>query len=263
MKIIIISSNLKSTGAYILNYLLKNTTNLDISVIYAPKTIINKKNYFLRKARKVIKIGFSGALIGVYIRKWYNLNKQLSLNLKSLDKLCSENGLNFYIADRLNSTNTIKYIKTLKPDLGVSIGNGYISSNVFSTPKHGMINIHHEELPLYQGAQSVIWQLYNNSLKTAYTIHKINKQIDGGHILMQENISIKFEKTLEKTVSETYFLLWKASAKGLEKLIYNFTFFDQNSKKQLNGNTYTTPSLMEFIKILNNHKKLYNITLEK
>ena len=92
MKIIIISSNLKSTGAYILNYLLENTTNLDISVIYAPKTIINKKNYFLRKARKVIKIGFSGALIGVYIRKWYNLNKQLSLNLKSLDKLCSENG---------------------------------------------------------------------------------------------------------------------------------------------------------------------------
>jgi folate-dependent phosphoribosylglycinamide formyltransferase PurN len=37
-----------------------------------------------------------------------------------------------------------------------------------------MINIHHELLPEFLGAQSVLWQLHEGSTKTGFTIHRID-----------------------------------------------------------------------------------------
>ena len=89
---------------------------------------------------------------------------------------------------------------SLNVDLAISLGCSYISSKIFNIPKYGMINIHHEILPEYQNAQSVIWQLFNNSNKTGYTIHKITKKIDDGPILFKKERDIIISDTLRKTL---------------------------------------------------------------
>ena len=42
-----------------------------------------------------------------------------------------------------------------------------------------MINIHTEILPKYQGAHSIVWPIFYMESNTGFTIHEINKSIDG------------------------------------------------------------------------------------
>jgi methionyl-tRNA formyltransferase len=122
-----------------------------------------------------------------------------------------------------------------------------------------MINIHHEELPAYQNAQSIIWQLYNNSSNTGYTIHKIDRHIDTGGILFKEVVPITFKQNLESTVSFNYSVLWKKSSEGLVKLLENFESYFEKSIPQGQGKSYTTPSLKQYLKILRNFKKMKKV----
>ena len=65
-----------------------------------------------------------------------------------------------------------------------------------------MLNIHHEELPAFRNAQSVIWQLHEGRNKTGYTVHEITREIDGGRILKQSR-SPSSSKTRLVTPSAT------------------------------------------------------------
>ena len=119
-----------------------------------------------------------------------------------------------------------------------------------------MLNIHHEILPQYQNAQSIIWELYNGSAETGYTIHKIDKQIDTGEIVLQEKIPIVFRETLSDTVSFNYARLFDASVQGMVHIFENFEQYYLNAKPQGKGGHYTTPSLLQFLKIKLQFKKL-------
>jgi len=119
-----------------------------------------------------------------------------------------------------------------------------------------MINIHHEILPEYQNAQSVIWQIYNMSDTTGYTIHKIDDHIDTGAILYQEKMPILFKETLGSTVSHTFAELLEASAKGLVKVVADFEKFASSAKLQERVKGHTTPTWFQFRRMLRNFEKL-------
>src|SRR5439155_8886347 len=129
----------------------------------------------------------------------------------------------------LNSKETVEIMQECKPDLGLSLGNSYISSKIFSIPVHGMLNIHGEVLPDFQNAQSVIWQIYEGRPETGYTIHKIDKGIDTGDIIRQEKFPIVFKESLAKTVSETCRLILERSAAGLVALLNDYEYYLKNA----------------------------------
>lgn len=190
------------------------------------------------------------------MRKWYDELAQPYTQIGDVRDLCKKHNIELHSVPTINCKETVQLFKKANPDLGVSLGNGYIGSKVFNTPKMGMINIHHEQLPEYQNAQSIIWQLYNNSDKTGYTIHKIDKHIDTGDILYQEEVPIKFNDTLALTVAETSSLLLKASAKGLAYVLSNLNKVFSEAYRQGKGNKYTTPNYRQFLRIKHNFKKL-------
>jgi methionyl-tRNA formyltransferase len=119
-----------------------------------------------------------------------------------------------------------------------------------------MINIHHEILPDYQNAQSVIWQLYNGSKNTGYTIHRIDSKIDHGAILYQQSIPITFRNSLADTVAYTFAQNMMASTAGLNHVICHLDELIKSAREQGKGKNYTTPTLMSFIKILRMYKRL-------
>ena len=256
LEVIILTSDDFGLAAHHLPFLLKSEKIKIKGVIVSKGIIINKKKYFKNKFAKMIKIGFFGTLNGIRMRKWYS-DDLLKLDpIQSLYSQCLNNGIPYHVVNSTNSEETQWLFKQAKASVGLSLGNGFISKKIFSIPKFGMINIHHEQLPEYQNAQSVIWQLYNNSKETGYTIHKIDSKIDTGAILFQENISISFQSSLNKTVTKTLVDLQKASAKGLVKVLENFDNYYINATPQGIGRHYTTPSLMKFIKIYRNFNKL-------
>ena len=146
-------------------------------------------------------------------------------------------------------------LRRLGLDVVISLGNGFIAPSVFNIPREGMLNIHHELLPGFRNAQSVIWQLYRGSSTTGFTIHRITREIDAGEILHRQTLPIQFEATLAQTVSRTIADVWEASAIGLHRLLSSET----KSEDSFNGGElghYTTPSLVQFLHIARNWKGL-------
>lgn len=257
MRVVILSSLLQNSASYYLTYLAENKDCEIAMVIYNEGTFINdKKKLFKNTVQKAFKIGLLGALNGIRMRKWYKGDVQKYLKVPDLDQICKEYNIPFYKVESINSDLTRELFRKADADLGISLANTYIVPSVFKIPKYGMINIHHEVLPKYQNAQSVIWQLYNGSVYTGYTIHKIADKVDSGNILFQETIPIQFEQTLGETVAKTYSLLWEKSAQGLMYVQKNFIELEKNSISQTHNPSYTTPTIWEFLVMYFNFRRL-------
>lgn len=256
MRVVILTSSQTGTAAHHLPYLLKSNKIEVVSVIYNEGIVFNKKRHYTRKLKKIIKIGFLGALNGIRIRKWFNEDVRAYITIGNLKNICEQAGVPFHYTPTINSIKTQHLFREAKAEIGISIGNGYIGSNVFNIPTYGMLNIHHEILPQYQNAQSIIWQIYNGSKNTGYTIHKIDRSIDTGEILYQEKLPIIFEDTIAKTIAHTSATLLKSSAQGLVKVLENFQYYFSLAIPQGIGKSYTTPSFSQYLKIYKQYKIL-------
>lgn len=258
MKVLILTSFADGIASHHLPILLESRCCEITAVVLSQGIILNKKQYYLKKLSKLLKVGILGAVNGIRMRKWYSTSEFPDQKIKNLEDVCKENKIPFYLTPSTNCLKTIEIFRQADADLGVSLGNGYISEKVFNIPRMGMINIHHEILPEYQNAQSIIWQIFNNSTNTGYTIHKIDKHIDTGNILYQEQVPIVFKHTLASTVSSTMSILFNSSARGLVYVIQNFAHLTENPLVQTGGSSYTTPSIYQYFRIWRNFKKLKN-----
>ena len=256
INVIVLTCSNQGSASVQLAELIKSKKIKIKSVVLSRGNIVNKRKYYTRKIKKAFNIGLFGVLNGIRMRKWYSTDTRKYYDSESIVDLCERHMIPLKLTPSINCLQTIQYFKNANADIGLSLGNGYIASKIFSIPKFGMINIHHEDLPSYQNALSIIWQLYNNSDKTAYTIHKIDKKIDTGDILLKEVVPILFKETLKATVSFNYVRLWKKSSLGLVKLLENYEYYLEKSFSQGPGKTYTTPTIREYFKILKNFKTL-------
>ena len=256
MKVIILTTSVYGTTGHHLP-LLHQCPGIEVAmVVVSEGQVSSRKGHYLKRIKKILKIGLLGAMNGVKMRKWYNEDVNKYCTITNAEDYCKEHNIPFCKVPSTNSAETVRLFKESGADVGLSLGNGYISKKVFSVPAYGMLNIHHEVLPQYQNAQSIIWALYNGSAETGYTIHKIDKHIDTGEIMLQEKLPIFFRDTLADTVAYNYARLFDASAHGLVQVLENFQQYFSNAKQQGKGNSYTTPSYRQFIKIEKQFKKL-------
>jgi len=209
-----------------------------------------------RKLEKTLRIGPLGALNGVRMRRWYRENVQRILGIEPLEEVAQRHRLEIERTLTINCGRTREIFTQARADLGISLGNAYIGRRVFSIPRLGMINIHHELLPGFRGAQGVIWQLYQGSRETGYTIHQIDEHIDTGGILHQERLPIRFRGSLEETVSESYAKVYEASVAGLVHTLRHYDELRASARPQGPGRSYTTPSIWQFLRILREHRRL-------
>lgn len=257
LNIVIITSFDRGFASNCIPELLKQATNykiLAVIVCFSQPQKLSKRLKRIRK--KVAKIGVLGALNGIRMRKWFRDDVNERLQTVSLKELCVSLDLPLIYTKGVNSQDTQEYLKELNPDLGLSLGNGFISSRIFNIPKYGMLNVHHEVLPDYQGAQSIIWPLFFQEKITGYTIHRIEKEIDTGAIVYQEKFPIEIKSKLRQTVSSNYAISKQKSIKGLVYTLNHFRELLMKSQPQTGGNRFTTPSITEFLRILRNHKRL-------
>jgi methionyl-tRNA formyltransferase len=256
MRVVILTSSRTGTASYCLPLLLSESKAEIVQVIYSEGMISNRKKYYRQKIKKIARIGFFGALNGIRIRKWFSLEAIKGERIEDIEKICEKAKIPFAVTQTIGSSETVGIMKSCAPDLGLSLGNSYIPSKVFSIPGQGMLNIHGEILPEFQNAQSVIWQLYEGSRMTGYTIHKIDRKIDEGDILKQEKFPILFKPTLKATVAHSCAEILRRAAIGLIDVLDHFDQYDLQSQRQGKGRTYTTPSIRQFMRIVRNYKRL-------
>jgi methionyl-tRNA formyltransferase len=250
LRVILLSSSPTGTAAHHLPVLVESGCCEIVAVVQASGRPARRGAHLLRKFRKMLRIGVFGVLNGIRMRRWY------AVPTPTLEELCAQHGLPFHHVDQLNSGRTQAIFRQAQADLGISLGNGYIGKSLFTIPRLGMINIHHELLPEFRNAQSVIWQLHQGSAKTGYTIHRITAQIDAGAMLHREELPILFEDDLEKTVRRTYKSLLDASAQGLVHVLSHFDQMNAQGRPATGGGHFTTPTLRQFLRIRRNFLRL-------
>jgi methionyl-tRNA formyltransferase len=224
-------------------------------VIYSSGQKPKDRTYYLRRIRKIMKIGVLGALNGIRIRKWFS-GGELKSSLEDIEKICHHHQIRFEQTPYISHPRTTDLMKQADADLGLSLGNSYIPSKVFTVPALGMINIHGEVLPAFQNAQSVVWQIYENSGLTGYTIHQIDKKIDTGRIIKQEVYPILFRHNLEQTVRDTVDETLRRAGHGLVDVVNQLQAYLANARPQGIGKIYTTPGFFQFIRICRNFNRL-------
>lgn len=249
MKVLILTGSVHGAAAHAVPLLFKEPGIEIAMVIVNEGQVVNKKNHYYKKVKKIFKIGLFGAINGILIRDWFGKNAEVLLPPVNLEIFCRHNNIVLKKTPSINCGNTRELFKIAGADVGISLGNSFISRSVFSICNYGMINIHGEILPDYQNAQSVIWQLYNGSSETGFTIHKINQKIDQGGILYKEKFPIIFKNTLKDTVAFNCAEITKKACAGLVRVIKNFSFYNSNSIPQGKGTRYTTPTRKQYQRI--------------
>ena len=211
-----------------------------------------------RRLRKVARIGLLGAANGVRMRSWFSVELADRLGIEDIEQVAARCLVPFHVAPGTNSDRTMGLLEQAQCDLALSLGNGYISRRVFSIPRLGMINIHHELLPAYPGAQSVLWQIHDGSSVSGYTIHQVREHIDKGEILYRESIPISFEPTLHQTVVSTLATLFQKSVEGLVVVLNRYAELIRTAESQPpSGRKYTTPTWREFRTMQRQHRRLF------
>lgn len=90
----------------------------------------------------------------------------------------------------LNSDDFVAQLKRLNPDLIVVVAFRILPERVFTIPPLGTINLHPSLLPKYRGAAPINWALINGEKKTGVTTFFIQKKVDTGNVILQEQLNI-------------------------------------------------------------------------
>lgn len=138
------------------------------------------------------------------------------LESSAVKKFATEFGLqNLMQPESLKSDDFINQLAALNADLFVVVAFRMLPEVVWSMPKKGTVNLHASLLPDYRGAAPINWVIINGEKKTGITTFFIEKEIDTGKILHQNEVTI----TKEMDAGELHDILMTKGAALLVKTI--------------------------------------------
>ena len=244
-KIVILGGRVKSTN--IIYNLIKSEFNIE-------RVILEKHIPLVRFFRRRIKtlgffkvIGQIGFLILIIpflkqksrkrikeIKEKYNFNEDV-IDKSKMIRL-----------ESVNSYETIKILKDIRPSLVIINGTRIISEIVLNCVSAKFINTHAGITPLYRGLHGGYWALVDNNKKQCgVTVHLVDPGIDTGNILKQGIINPSIDDNFV-----TYPLLQLAKGIALLKMaikdVLNNRLIIQPNQKGL-SKFWSHPSLWEYL----------------
>lgn len=162
----------------------------------------------------------------------------------------------YYYVENVNSNEFIDRWKNTSIDLIISISPTQIfKSRLLSLPRYGCINIHTSMLPKYRGLYPVYWAMASGERKIGVSIHYMEKGIDTGDIILQDEISLEGIRTMDKA-------LIKSKLKGSELLLQAINLISEKKvvRKKIDvtlGNYYSFPTKESYKQFRNYGYKLW------
>lgn len=138
---------------------------------------------------------------------------------------CLENNIEYIQIDNLKGENLAKVltkINDINPDLGIVVDFGFmVPSTLIETFKGHLVNIHYSLLPKHRGASPIQFAILNGDTKTGVTYQLLEKEMDKGTILYQQECTLTgketyvelFEQLLKLNIvsMSTFIELWKTN----------------------------------------------------
>lgn len=127
-----------------------------------------------------------------------------------------EHGIAVYQPARVKSSDFVRVLRGLAPDLIVVVAFGQIlSKDILSLPPLGCINVHASLLPRYRGAAPMQWAIVRGEKETGVTTMFMDEGLDTGDMLLTETLPI----SEEMTAAELHDQMMTLGADVLEKTL--------------------------------------------
>ena len=120
-------------------------------------------------------------------------------------KLAIENNIEVYQPSKIKES--YEYITSLNPDIIITCAYGQIiPEQILNCPKYGCINVHGSLLPKLRGGAPIHHAIINGDKKTGITIMYMDKKMDSGDIISQEEMEILENDILDTIYEKMSFL---------------------------------------------------------
>ncbi|MGW6502284.1 methionyl-tRNA formyltransferase [Nonomuraea angiospora] len=108
-------------------------------------------------------------------------------------------------------------LKEAEPDLIVANNwRTWIPPEIFTLPRHGILNVHDSLLPAYAGFSPLIWALINGEREVGVTAHMMNAELDAGDIVVQRAVPVGPADTATDLFHRTVDLIAPIVAEALD-----------------------------------------------
>ena len=143
---------------------------------------------------KLIKSGEE--VVGAFTQPDKKVGRKQILTAPPVKELAMESGIPVYQPNSLRSEETLKLIKSLRPDLIVVVAYGKILPKaVLEVPPLGCVNVHGSLLPKYRGAAPIQWSVINGENVTGITTMYMNEGLDTGDMILKAETQIGENET--------------------------------------------------------------------
>jgi methionyl-tRNA formyltransferase len=131
-----------------------------------------------------------------------------------LEPLSRAHGITVRRCADINSVESVRHVKQLRPDLMVVTGwTRLLSAELLSVPPRGVIGFHASLLPRYRGRAPVNWAILRGETVTGNTMMYLDAGTDTGDIIDQQTVPI----TPDDTCATVYARVGEAGAEMLRR----------------------------------------------
>ena len=201
MRILIVTEEDEFYLPLSIDYLLKNCGEDIVEVVCTRNPLLPSK---LKAARKFFNtFGFGPILSqGLRVAKAKALNAFGWLNFSgryySVKRTCKAHNISYSHSKNINAPDFLQHCQELNIDLVASVSPTQIfKEDLINLPKYGCINIHTAKLPKYRGLYPTYWAMACGEKIVGISIHYIEKGIDTGKIILQDEVEIPPHTTLD------------------------------------------------------------------
>jgi len=126
------------------------------------------------------------------------------LRKQTVRNLCEKYGIPYLNENNINGPGFIAYCREKEVDVIQSVAAPIVfKSRLLNAARWGCLNIHHAKLPQYRGMMPNFWQMLNDEPTVWITIHRMDKALDRGHIILQNEIPLQPAESLDSLIKRT------------------------------------------------------------
>jgi len=240
--------------------ILSKYSNIDCVITLPPN--IKSANFFDNSIKRLKTFGFNYFF---HLTLLYLFNYILSKVPKSLrghkfysvNNVCKNFGVKHLNFSKINSKQSINFLKETSPDLIVSISAPQkFGKEILNLPKFGCMNVHGSLIPNFRGLQPSFWVLLMGEKFTGSTLHYMNEEIDGGKIIYQHKFKINDGDTQFTIIKKNKILAAILILRAILSITKNGKvkeFVNEISK----GSYYTFPTKSDVLLFLERGKRFF------
>lgn len=134
-------------------------------------------------------------VVGVITAPDKPAGRGMKLNESPVKQFAISKGLKILQPEKLKDLQFLEEYKALDADLNIVVAFRMLPEVIWSAPRLGTFNLHASLLPQYRGAAPINWAIINGEKTSGITTFLIDREIDTGKIILQEEVNISDSDT--------------------------------------------------------------------